>query len=188
MATATAKPATKSEILAGMADTTGLSRKQVSTVLDALSAHIKSALGKKGPGIFAAPGPSEDHRRPKGRRPRPQGIEPLHETGADVQGKTRPPPRQGQGTQESQRHGQVAVSPRHDFAAASKEPGSFGPGSCFRMGRFQVVADQRGEPHEAAGKDDERDIRASKLHKYAGQCTTETVGAVNAVYGRTKVS
>jgi nucleoid DNA-binding protein len=53
---ATAKPATKSEILAGVADTTGLSRKQVASVLDALSSHIKSALGKKGPGIFAVPG------------------------------------------------------------------------------------------------------------------------------------
>jgi nucleoid DNA-binding protein len=53
---ATAKPATKSEILAGVAETTGLSRKQVASVLDSLSAHIKSALGKKGPGIFAVPG------------------------------------------------------------------------------------------------------------------------------------
>ena len=53
---ATAKPATKSEILAGVAETTGLSRKQVASVLDSIAAHIKQALGKKGPGIFALPG------------------------------------------------------------------------------------------------------------------------------------
>ena len=53
---ATAKPASKSEILAGIAETTGLSRKQVASVFDALSAQIKRPLGKKGPGMFAVPG------------------------------------------------------------------------------------------------------------------------------------
>jgi nucleoid DNA-binding protein len=53
---ATAKPATKSEILAGVAETTGLSRKQVASVLDSLAAHIQKAVGKKGPGVFAIPG------------------------------------------------------------------------------------------------------------------------------------
>jgi nucleoid DNA-binding protein len=53
---ASAKPATKSEILAGVAETTGLSRKQVASVLDSIAAHIKGALAKKGPGVFAIPG------------------------------------------------------------------------------------------------------------------------------------
>ena len=52
----TAKPATKSEILACLAEATDLSRKQVAGVFDALSACIKNAVGKKGPGVFALPG------------------------------------------------------------------------------------------------------------------------------------
>jgi nucleoid DNA-binding protein len=50
------KAATKSEILTNIATATELSRKQVSSVFDALSEQIKSAVGKKGPGIFAVPG------------------------------------------------------------------------------------------------------------------------------------
>jgi nucleoid DNA-binding protein len=50
------KPATKSEILTNIAKSTELSRKQVSSVFDALSEQIKGAVGKKGPGIFAVPG------------------------------------------------------------------------------------------------------------------------------------
>ena len=55
MATAT-KPATKSEILTNIAKATTLSRKQVSSVFEALSEQIKFAVGKKGPGLFAVPG------------------------------------------------------------------------------------------------------------------------------------
>ncbi|MGA2498803.1 MAG: HU family DNA-binding protein [Tepidisphaeraceae bacterium] len=51
-----AKAATKSEILAGIAATTQLSRKQVASVFDALSEVIKSNVGKKGPGLFVVPG------------------------------------------------------------------------------------------------------------------------------------
>jgi nucleoid DNA-binding protein len=51
-----AKPATKSEILARIAASTELSRKQVSSVFDALATDIQSALGKKGPGVFVVPG------------------------------------------------------------------------------------------------------------------------------------
>jgi nucleoid DNA-binding protein len=53
---ATAKPATKSEILTKIAETTTLSRKQVASVFDALAEEIKFAVGKKGSGIFAVPG------------------------------------------------------------------------------------------------------------------------------------
>lgn len=51
-----AKPATKSEILAGVACATELSRKQVASVLDALGGMIKCSLGKKGTGVFTIPG------------------------------------------------------------------------------------------------------------------------------------
>ena len=52
----TVKPATKSEILACLAEATELSRKQVAGVFDALSKCIGNAVGKKGPGVFALPG------------------------------------------------------------------------------------------------------------------------------------
>jgi len=50
------KPATKSEVLASIAATTQLSRKQVASVFEALGGVIKKAVGKKGPGVFALPG------------------------------------------------------------------------------------------------------------------------------------
>jgi nucleoid DNA-binding protein len=50
------KPMPKSTIFQKLAETTGLSRKQVSEVFDALEELIKQELGKKGPGVFAIPG------------------------------------------------------------------------------------------------------------------------------------
>jgi nucleoid DNA-binding protein len=51
-----AKVATKSEILASIAATTELSRKQVASVFEAFSGLIKTSVGKKGPGTFVVPG------------------------------------------------------------------------------------------------------------------------------------
>jgi nucleoid DNA-binding protein len=51
-----AKVATKSEILASIAASTELSRKQVASVFEALSGLIKTNVGKKGPGVFVVPG------------------------------------------------------------------------------------------------------------------------------------
>jgi nucleoid DNA-binding protein len=51
-----AKVATKSEILASIAASTELSRKQVASVFEALSGLIKTNVGKKGPGTFVVPG------------------------------------------------------------------------------------------------------------------------------------
>src|SRR5215216_2966253 len=50
------KTLSKSEILAAIAENTGLAKKQVSSVFDALSQQIQGAVGKKGPGVFALPG------------------------------------------------------------------------------------------------------------------------------------
>ena len=50
------KTATKSEILNNIAETTGLSRKDVGSVLDALSGEIKKGVGSRGPGAFTIPG------------------------------------------------------------------------------------------------------------------------------------
>jgi nucleoid DNA-binding protein len=51
-----AKPRTKGEVFAKLAESTGLSKKQITGVFDALSELIKNELGKKGPGIFVIPG------------------------------------------------------------------------------------------------------------------------------------
>ena len=51
-----AKVMNKSEILSGISEQTGLTKKQVSSVFDAMSEQIKKSLGKKGPGAYMLPG------------------------------------------------------------------------------------------------------------------------------------
>ena len=50
------KAAGKSEVFNNIATATGLSKKQVASVFDALTAEIGKALGKKGTGVFQIPG------------------------------------------------------------------------------------------------------------------------------------
>ena len=50
------KPASKSEVFSTLAEKTGLSRKQVGAVFDALSDAIGKDLSKRGPGVFVVPG------------------------------------------------------------------------------------------------------------------------------------
>jgi nucleoid DNA-binding protein len=75
--TATGKPATKSETYQRIAQTTGLSRKQVSSVFDALSNVIKNELGKKGPGVVTIPGLVKILRVQKPATPERRGINPF---------------------------------------------------------------------------------------------------------------
>ncbi len=51
-----AKPMTKSEIVAGIAESAGLSKKQVSSVFEAMAGQIKKSLGKSGAGVYVVPG------------------------------------------------------------------------------------------------------------------------------------
>src|SRR4051812_7195513 len=51
-----AKGATKSQILSTIAESVGLSRKQVAATLEALTGLIKTGVSKKGPGLFVLPG------------------------------------------------------------------------------------------------------------------------------------
>src|SRR5258708_32302295 len=83
-----AKPIPKSQVYQDLADETGLSKKQVATVFDALLDLVKRELGKKGPGVFALPGmlkikiahrPAREAR--KGRNP---------QTGEEITIKARP--------------------------------------------------------------------------------------------------
>ena len=71
------KPASKSEVLAGLASKTGLSRKQVASVLDGLNDTIAAALGKKGPGVFVLPGLAKITVLNKPAQPAREGINPF---------------------------------------------------------------------------------------------------------------
>jgi nucleoid DNA-binding protein len=71
------KPATKSEIVAAVAQATDLSRKQVTSVFEALACQIKSAVGKKGPGVFALPGLMKIMVVQKPATPARRGINPF---------------------------------------------------------------------------------------------------------------
>lgn len=53
---ATEKPMSKSEISTALAEGTGLSKKEVNSVLDELTKLIEQSLSKKGPGVFNFPG------------------------------------------------------------------------------------------------------------------------------------
>jgi nucleoid DNA-binding protein len=72
-----AKSATKSEILNNIAKATELSRKQVTSVFDALSSQIKAAVGKKGSGVFALPGLLKIIVIQKPATPKRTGINPF---------------------------------------------------------------------------------------------------------------
>jgi nucleoid DNA-binding protein len=50
------KAATKTEVFSALAESTGLTKKEIGSVLDALSTYIHHQIGKKGPGIFQLPG------------------------------------------------------------------------------------------------------------------------------------
>jgi len=50
------KPLTKSQILTGLAEETGLKKKDVASVLEALATMIGKNIGKRGPGVFTVPG------------------------------------------------------------------------------------------------------------------------------------
>ena len=72
-----AKAATKTEILTNIAKATDLSRKQVTSVFDALTAQIKTAVGKKGPRVFALPGLLKIIVIHKPATPKRKGINPF---------------------------------------------------------------------------------------------------------------
>jgi nucleoid DNA-binding protein len=50
------KPATKGEVFSKLAESSGLTKKQIASVFDGISELIKNELGKKGPGLFVIPG------------------------------------------------------------------------------------------------------------------------------------
>jgi len=53
---ASGKPMTKSEIVSGIAEATGLTKKQVGSVFEAMAGQIQKSLGRNGPGAYTVPG------------------------------------------------------------------------------------------------------------------------------------
>ena len=51
-----AKVMNKSELVSGIADQTGLTKKQVSSVFEAMTGQINKSLGRKGSGAYIIPG------------------------------------------------------------------------------------------------------------------------------------
>lgn len=56
MAKATVKPLSKTEVFSNIADATGLTKKQVGSVFDALTDQIKKSVTGRGPKSFTLPG------------------------------------------------------------------------------------------------------------------------------------
>jgi nucleoid DNA-binding protein len=71
------KSATKSEILQTLSEKTGLSRKQVASVFDALLELTGQQMGKKGPGVFTIPGMVKLKRVHKPATKAREGINPF---------------------------------------------------------------------------------------------------------------
>lgn len=51
-----AKPLTKSAVYSALAEKTGMSKKEVTGFMDALTDLIGEQIGKRGPGVFNVPG------------------------------------------------------------------------------------------------------------------------------------
>ena len=68
------KAPSKSEILNNIAASTGLARKDVGAVIDALSGEIKKALSNRGPGMFAIPGLVKIEKKKVPARPARKGV------------------------------------------------------------------------------------------------------------------
>ncbi|OAI46321.1 DNA-binding protein [Planctomycetaceae bacterium SCGC AG-212-F19] len=71
------KSITKSETFQQIAESTGLSRKQVAAVFDELANLIDRNLGKKGPGVFSLPGLVKFKLVRKPATPARKGINPF---------------------------------------------------------------------------------------------------------------
>ena len=68
------KPLTKTEIVAELAETTTLSKKDVAAVIDALSELIKTSIGKKGAGSFTLPGILKVEKQRVKAKPAQKGV------------------------------------------------------------------------------------------------------------------
>lgn len=73
-AAAPKKALTKTQIISNLADASGLSKKEVASVLEALTAEIKKNVSGRGPGIFTIPGLVKIVRYRKPATPAKKGV------------------------------------------------------------------------------------------------------------------
>lgn len=92
------KAPSKSEITNNIAEATGLSRKQVTSVVEALQAEIKKALGNKGPGSFAIPGLVKIEKKKVPARPAKKNVPNPFKPGELMDVAAEPGQRQDQGS------------------------------------------------------------------------------------------
>jgi nucleoid DNA-binding protein len=88
MTKSAAKARTKSQIIGHIADQTGLTRKEVSSVFEEMSGLIKKDLGRRGPGVFNMMGMMKIRRVHKPAVKARKGINPF--TGEEMMFKPKP--------------------------------------------------------------------------------------------------
>ncbi len=71
------RPMSKSDLFSSLATMTGLSRKQVSAIFDALIDEVAQGLDRNGPGAFVIPGLIKLRVLNKPAQPERQGINPF---------------------------------------------------------------------------------------------------------------
>ena len=74
MPKAVKKPPTKTQIMANIAEATGLNKKDVGAVFEALEAEIKKNLGSRGAGAFTVPGLLKIVKQRKPAQPAKKGV------------------------------------------------------------------------------------------------------------------
>jgi nucleoid DNA-binding protein len=72
--TAAKKSPSKTEVLNAIHEATGVAKKDVAAVFDALANEIKKNLGNRGPGVFAIPGLVKIQRQKVPARPARKGV------------------------------------------------------------------------------------------------------------------
>ena len=83
-----AKAPTKSQVFGSISESTGLTKKDVSEVFDALSGEIKKNLGRRGPGVFTVPGLMKLTVQRKPATKARKGVNPF--TGEEIMIKAKP--------------------------------------------------------------------------------------------------
>jgi nucleoid DNA-binding protein len=68
------KAPSKTEIYTSVAESTGLTKKQVAAVFDAMVAEIKKSLGNRGSGLFAIPGLVKIEKKKVPAKPARKGV------------------------------------------------------------------------------------------------------------------
>jgi len=74
------KAPTKTQILANIAESTELAKKDVAAVFDALTVEIEKAISKNGPGQFSIPGLCKIVRKDVPAKPKRKGRNPADGT------------------------------------------------------------------------------------------------------------